>query len=84
MNFCLDCLSAGVCETAAIRRMQVDALQICHRIITDDLGNPSLVYVHDDVDETGIIGDVHANFCDLLRAMRNTGWPTRRTLVFLG
>ncbi|VDN26710.1 unnamed protein product [Gongylonema pulchrum] len=31
-----------------------------------------------------VIGDLHADFTDLMKSLNNTGWPTERTLIFLG
>lgn len=40
-------------------------------------------YVHDPRG-VGIYGDLHGSFPDLMKGMMRTGWPTERTLIFMG
>lgn len=47
------------------------------------MNDDMLKYVHDPAG-VAVIGDLHGSFSNLLKALDKTGWPTERTLLFLG
>ncbi|VDM44871.1 unnamed protein product [Toxocara canis] len=56
---------------------------ICHKAIDALVDGEALEFVHDP-NGVAIVGDIHGSFPDLIEALATAGWPTDRTLVFLG
>lgn len=58
-------------------------LQICHKTVDLLRECGTLEYIHDP-DGVAIFGDLHGSLYDLFRGIKDAGWPTDRTLIFLG
>ncbi|KAM3719483.1 Serine/threonine-protein phosphatase 4 catalytic subunit [Dirofilaria immitis] len=56
---------------------------ICHKTVDLLRECGTLEYIHDP-DGVAIFGDLHGSLYDLYRGIKDAGWPTERTLIFLG
>ncbi|VDK18777.1 unnamed protein product, partial [Anisakis simplex] len=63
--------------------LKVWLVQICHQAAQMLMHDEMLVRVHDPRGMV-IVGDIHGSFVDLLRALCDGGWPSERTIIFLG
>ncbi|EJW75601.1 hypothetical protein WUBG_13494 [Wuchereria bancrofti] len=57
--------------------------EICHKTVDLLRECDTLEYIHDP-DGVAIFGDLHGSLYDLFRGIKDSGWPTERTLIFLG
>ncbi|VDO28733.1 unnamed protein product [Onchocerca flexuosa] len=56
---------------------------ICHKTVDLLRECGTLEYIHDP-NGVAIFGDLHGSLYDLFRGIKDAGWPTERTLIFLG
>lgn len=74
------------CKSQNSLRLTIDFqtfIFICHKVIEAFMRVGTVEYVHDPRG-VGIYGDLHGSFPDLMKGMMRTGWPTERTLIFMG
>ncbi|VDN44347.1 unnamed protein product [Gongylonema pulchrum] len=58
-------------------------MQICHKMVDLLRECSTLEYIHDP-EGVAIFGDLHGSVFDLFKGLKNSGWPSERTLIFLG